>query len=93
MRPRKSLQFAFPYAKRSVDVSFWEGREKDGKPLSSSVSMRMRRDGIEGSESVYFKPADALKMSTVLQHYAFEALEHDAERRKPYWQQQKEAGQ
>lgn len=81
MRPRKSLYFSLPHSKAALDVSLWEGTEKDGKMLPSSISMRIRRDD-ETSAAVYCKPGDALKIAAALQGYAFEALEEDSERRR-----------
>ncbi len=84
MKPRKSVWFALPYAKRSLDVSLWEGQEKEGKWQVSKVSLRLRKDGVDASssEAVYMYPADALKLANVLQHYAFEALESDGLKRQ-----------
>ncbi len=81
MRPRKSLYFSLPGAKAGLDVSLWDGGEKEGKMLPSSISMRIRRDD-DATAAIYCKPGDALKIAAALQGYAFEALEADSEKRK-----------
>lgn len=92
MKPRKSVWFALPYAKRSMDVGIWDGEEREGKPSGSKISLRIRRDGEDGGDSAFLHPADALKLAAALQHYAFEALEADSEKRREAWRQKKDAG-
>ncbi|MFH1107569.1 MAG: hypothetical protein V1787_06795 [Candidatus Micrarchaeota archaeon] len=91
MRPRKSLYFSLPGAKAGLDVSLWDGSEKDGKWLPSSISLRIRRDD-ETTAAAYCKPGDALKVAAALQGYAFEALEADSARRRAAADAQKQAG-
>ncbi len=44
MKPSRSVWVSVPYAKRSLDVSLWDGEEKDGKYAGSKVSLRLKRD-------------------------------------------------
>ncbi|MFH1199620.1 MAG: hypothetical protein V1708_00975 [Candidatus Micrarchaeota archaeon] len=81
MKPKKSLYFAFPYAKASLDVSLWEGSEKDGRQLPPTVSMRIRKDE-NTATAIYCKVGDALKIAAALQAYALAALEEDSQRKQ-----------
>ncbi|MBI4360461.1 hypothetical protein HY572_01670 [Candidatus Micrarchaeota archaeon] len=81
-RPIKAHQFRFAYTDAKLDVSFWEGKEKDGKALPSSVSVRIT-DSDKGSVSM--NPENALAVSAILQRYASEALELDTQRRLSAW--------
>ncbi len=83
-RPIKSHQFRYPYTEAKLDVSLWEGREKDGKALPSNLSVRLT-DSETGSLSV--SPENALAISSILRKYAEDAIELDTHRRLEAWKQ------
>ncbi|MFH1780092.1 MAG: hypothetical protein ABH803_03025 [Candidatus Micrarchaeota archaeon] len=86
--PIESLQLRFPYnLDARLDVSVWAGREQDGKALPSNISLRLQ--GFE-KETVYLNPEDALKLSSILQHYAVQVLKLDSERRLAAWKERQE---
>jgi hypothetical protein len=83
-RPIKSHQFRYPYTEAKLDVSLWEGKEKEGKALPSNVSVRLT-DSETGSVSI--SPENALAVSTILRKYAEDAIELDSHRRIEAWKQ------
>lgn len=83
-RPIKSYQFRLMPQNVKLDVSAWEGREKDGKALPSSLSLRVQPEGAE-PVSVYLDHDDALELSVLLQRYAGDVLEYDQHRRLEAW--------
>ena len=70
-----------------VDVSVWQGREREGKALPSSISMRFQElpKGI-----AYLSPEEALKLSAFLEHYAVQTLRLDTERRLLAWREKQD---
>lgn len=83
-RPVKSYQFRFMPQNVKLDVSVWEGREKDGKALPSSLSLRVQPEGVD-PVPVYLDRDDALELSALLQRYATDVLEFDQHRRIEAW--------
>lgn len=83
-RPIKSYQFRLMPQNVKLDVSAWEGREKQGKALPSSLSLRVHPEGVEPM-SVYLDRDDALELSALLQRYATDLLEYDQHRRIEAW--------
>ena len=82
--PVKSLQLRFAYNDAKLDVAIWEGGVKEGKPLPSTISIRLL-DVQENKNVVYMGVEDVLRLSNILQHYSFEAQETDAKRRIDAW--------
>src|SRR3989338_5568539 len=82
--PIKSLQLRFAYTDSKVDIAIWEGGVKEGKPLPSSVSIRLL-DVPDNKNVVYLGAEDILKLANILQHYCFEVQESDARRRIEAW--------
>ncbi len=70
-----------------VDVSVWEGRQQEGKALSSSISIRFQ--GLEKGVG-YLTPEEALKLSAMLQNYAVQVLRLDTERRLLAWREKQD---
>ncbi|MBI5226545.1 hypothetical protein HY994_04920 [Candidatus Micrarchaeota archaeon] len=83
-RPIKSYQFRFMPQNVKLDVSVWEGREKDGKAFPSSLSMRVHPDGAD-PVPVYLDMDDAFQLSALLNRYATDVMEFDAHRRLEAW--------
>lgn len=83
-RPIKSYQFRLMPQNVKLDVSVWEGKEKEGKALPSSLSLRVHPDGAEPL-SVYLDRGDALELSALLLRYATDVLEFDQHRRLEAW--------
>ncbi|MBI4214750.1 hypothetical protein HY546_02035 [archaeon] len=83
-RPIKSYQFRLMPQNVKMDVSVWEGKEKEGKALPSSLSLRVHPDGGEAIP-VYLGVDDALALSALLQRYATDVLEFDSHRRLEAW--------
>ena len=70
-----------------LDVSVWQGREKEGKALSSSISLRFK-DFEKGV--AYLNSEDALKLSAMLEHYAVQVMRLDTERRLLAWREKQD---
>gem|GEM_PF-1806906 len=83
-RPIKSYQFRLMPQNVKLDVSVWEGKEKEGKALPSSLSLRVHPEGVEPT-SVYLDRDDALELSALLLRYATDVLEFDQHRRLEAW--------
>ncbi len=83
-RPIKSYQFRLMPQNVKLDVSVWEGREKEGKALPSSLSLRVHPEGVE-PVSVYLDRGDAFELSALLHRYATDVLEYDQHRRLEAW--------
>lgn len=71
-----------------IDLSVWEGRQKDGKPMPSSISLRFQ--DLEKSVA-YLNPEEALKFSAMLHHYAVQVMRLDTERRLLAWREKQDA--
>ncbi|HIH19740.1 TPA: hypothetical protein HA244_00545 [Candidatus Micrarchaeota archaeon] len=71
-----------------IDVSVWQGREKEGKTLSSSISMRFHD---LDKHLAYLNPEDALKLSAMLEYYAVQVMRLDTERRLLAWREKQAA--
>ena len=84
-RPLDALQLRLPYKEARVDVSVWEGREKDGKAMPSNIALRLKE------ERVYLGAKDALALASVLQSYAFRVLELDSARRLEAWKNRQQS--
>lgn len=86
MKPFESAQLKFAACKTKADVALWQGREKDGKPRPSNVSVRLRKEGVkEGGETLYLSDRDALLLASILQDYALKVFRIDSERRLEAW--------
>lgn len=83
-RPIKSYQFRLMPQNVKLDVSVWEGKEKEGKAMPSSLSLRVQPEGAE-PVSVFLDRDDALELSALLHRYATDVLEFDAHRRLEAW--------
>ncbi|MFH0835370.1 MAG: hypothetical protein V1881_03425 [Candidatus Micrarchaeota archaeon] len=83
-RPLDALQLRLPYKEARVDVSVWEGKEKDGKAMPSNIALRLKE------ERVYLGAKDALALASVLQSYAFRVIELDSARRLEAWKNRQE---
>ena len=70
-----------------IDVSVWKGREKEGRALSSTISLRF--NGFEKSVA-YLNPEEALKLSAILENYAVQVMRLDTERRLLAWREKQD---
>jgi len=70
-----------------IDVSVWQGREKEGKALPSSISIRFQ-DFEKGV--AYLTSEEALKLSAILEHYAVQTMRLDTERRLLAWREKQD---
>lgn len=93
-RPKRSLRLNFTYSQSSVDVSVWESAvSKNGKLMPSSISLRLLDSNPQVTRNaVYFKAADALKIASILQNFAFSAMEEDSGKRLEFAREKKAAG-
>lgn len=83
--PIKSIQLRLAYSQLKIDLSVWEGKAREGKPLASSLSIKFI-DLPDPSKPVgYLDIEDALNVANVIQHLAFFAQEHDSKRRIEAW--------
>lgn len=89
-KPIKSYQFRFMPQRAKVDVSVWEGKEKEGKALPSSLSLRVQLEDLEKPVSVYLDAEDAFCLSAILFRYATDTLELDTGRRLDAWKARQE---
>ncbi len=71
-----------------IDLSVWEGKEKEGRALPSSISMRFQ-DLPKGVG--YLTSGEALELSSMLQHYAVQVMRLDTERRLLAWREKQDA--
>ncbi len=88
--PVESFQLRLPAGKGKfgkLDVSVWQGKEKEGKTLSSSMSLRFQ-DFEKGV--AYLNSEDALKLSAILEHYAVQVMRLDSERRLLAWREKQD---
>ncbi len=85
MVPMKSIQMRFPHNNTKVDVSLWEGRAFEGKPMPSSLSLRLLDLPDSAKPVAYLSIEEALNLANILQNYAFHAVEHDTKRRLEAW--------
>ncbi len=81
-KPIKSHQFRFAPNNAKVDVSIWEGSEKEGKAMPSSLSVRMQE--VEKGV-VYLTAEHAFCLSAILYRYATDLVEFDSHRRLEAW--------
>ena len=72
-----------------IDVGVWEGFEKEGKALPSSISLRMQEFE---KDSAFLSAEEALKLSAMLEHYAVQVMRLDTERRLLAWKEKQDAG-
>ena len=70
-----------------IDLSVWQGREKEGRALPSSISLRFS-DFEKGV--AYLNPEEALKLSAFLEHYAVQTMRLDTERRLLAWREKQD---
>ena len=70
-----------------IDISVWQGRQKEGKALSSSISLRFH-DLEKGV--AYLNAEDALKLSAMLHNYAVQIMRLDTERRLLAWREKQD---
>lgn len=85
--PLESFQLRVAVGKNKfgkIDVSVWQGRNQDEKPLPSSISMRFQ-DMDKGV--AYLNAEDAFKLAAMLQHYAVQVTRLDTERRLLAWRE------
>ena len=73
-----------------IDVSVWQGREKEGRALPSSISMRFQ-DFEKGV--AYLTLEEALKLSAMLENYAVQVMRLDTERRLLAWREKEKQGE
>ncbi|VVB68213.1 Uncharacterised protein [Candidatus Norongarragalina meridionalis] len=78
------MQIRLPYKEARIDLSVWEGKEREGKAMPSNIALRLKE------ERVYLGAKDALALASVLQSYAFRVLELDAARRLEAWKNRQE---
>ena len=83
--PIKTVKMAFPHHGVKVDVAVWEGRAHEGKPLPSSLSIRLNDLPDPTKSVVYLSIEEAVNVANVLTHLAFMATEHDSKRRIDAW--------
>ncbi|GEM_PF-5756817 len=88
--PIKTVKMAFPHHGVKVDVAVWEGRAHEGKPLPSSMSIRLNDLPDISKPVVYLSIEEAVNVANVLMHLAFMATEHDSKRRIEAWKMRPE---
>ncbi len=90
-RPKRSLRLSFAYSQSAVDVGLWESIvSKNGKLMPSSISLRLQDSNPQVTRNaVYFKAADALKIASILQNFAFSAMEEDSGKRMEFAREKK----
>ena len=90
-RPKRSLRLNFAYSQSAVDVSIWDSMvSKNGKLMPSSISLRLLDSNPQVTRNaVYFKAADALKIASILQNFAFFAMEEDSGKRIEFARERK----
>ncbi|MBI5035734.1 hypothetical protein HZC09_00170 [Candidatus Micrarchaeota archaeon] len=88
--PIKTVKMQFPHHQVKVDVAVWEGRAHEGKPLPSSLSVRLNDLPDASKPVVYLSIEEATNVANVLTHLAFMATEHDSKRRIEAWKMRSE---